>query len=73
MDEYLYGRELLFEELPLSLQQTIKIDKGHQVAQTASYDEKAGRKYCKRCQHEFVKVDKTACIRGNPCGQCRNG
>lgn len=71
MEHLLYGRDLLFEELPQALQQKIENDE-LKVEKTESFIKKSGRYLCKRCQSEFISVNKGECICDRKCGYCRN-
>ena len=71
MKELLYGRELLFSELPKNLQEAIKEDQ-FKVEMTNSFTKQAGKYYCKRCHTVFTPVSEEHCICGKKCGYCRN-
>jgi len=74
MKELLYGRELLWEEIPESLREHIINDADREWAlkKTASYTEKNGKKYCQRCQSLMVPVEASYCVCEQPCAYCRN-
>lgn len=57
MDNRIYGRELLFNELPKRLQDLVKSGELN-LESSESYITKSGKKLCKRCRHEFILVRK---------------
>lgn len=71
MDNRIYGRELLFNELPKRLQDLVKSGELN-LESSESYITKSGKKLCKRCRHEFILVRKGECVCGESCGYCRN-
>jgi len=71
MEELLYGRELLLDEMPQPLRKHILKDK-LDLKKTPSYTEKNGKKYCARCQSLMTPVAASECICENPCAYCRN-
>lgn len=71
MKELLYGRELLYSELPQEVQEAVK-ENQLEVEITDSFIKKAGKYYCKRCQNVFTPVNERHCSCGQKCGYCRN-
>lgn len=71
MESLLYGRELLIEELPIGMQEIVK-NKELNIQQSRSYFELKGKIFCKRCQHEMIKVKARECSCREACAYCRN-
>lgn len=71
MEHLLYGRELLFSEIPKGLQQAIKRNE-LKVKITESFTKRSGKYYCKRCQGEFTLTKEEECGCDRKCGYCRN-
>ena len=70
METYLYGRELLWHEVPKEVQ--IAISAGELLVKTsATYFEKNRKIYCQRCQSEMTNVQANECICKEKCAYCR--
>lgn len=71
MESILYGRELLFNELPVEIKEKIETKK-LKVDGKESFLEKNGQIICRRCQHEMFKVKEGECRCREACAYCRN-
>ena len=71
MEELLYGRELLWKELPRELQKAIQEEK-IKVKIIPSYYVEKGIDYCQRCQTPLTKVKAEECTCRQACAYCRN-
>ncbi len=67
MKTLLYGRELLWKELPDHFE-----DNQGEVMKTPSTQAKNGKTYCNRCCTAMTKVAEGECFCGGPCSYCRN-
>lgn len=71
MQSVLYGRELLWNELPHELQ--ILIDEEDlKIDSRAAYIIDKGKILCRRCQQEMTRVKRNECICGEDCAYCQS-
>lgn len=71
MEHLLFGRELLWHELPAELQEEIQKEK-LSVTITKSYQKKNRKLFCRRCNQLLTTVQADECRCQNSCAYCRH-